>query len=90
MFKFFKTLCNRLIKTNKIVFCNVNNLINYGLDSQDVFNHELFHALLYDMDPSLFTGDMKVYVHEALADYFSYLLNPKINFGENFIQIKSS
>lgn len=68
----------------QIIFCKNNKLISYGLNSIDVFNHELFHALLCYEKAELCSGELRLHIHEALADYFAYLLNPDPFFGENF------
>ena len=72
------------IQQNRVVFCNSDKVINYGLNSLDVFNHELFHAFICNYEPELCNGAFTKYIHEGLADYFSYLLNPDLTFGEDF------
>ena len=69
---------------NRVNFCGSRNIHNHGLDSIDVFNHEIFHALLCNYSKKLCGPDMKADLHEGLADYFSYLLNPDETFGENY------
>lgn len=69
---------------NKVFFCPNKNVLNYGLNSVDVVNHELFHAFLCNHKPVLCGENMRADVHEGLADYFSYLLTPDESFGEHF------
>lgn len=71
-------------KTRKVVFCQGPRVINGGLESVDVINHEFFHALFCGKFPDLCAADEDDHVHEALADAFAYRLNPDANFGENF------
>lgn len=68
----------------KIVFCKTGNVINGGLESVDVINHELFHALFCGKYPDLCATHDFDHVHEGLADAFAYRLNPDEHFGENF------
>lgn len=73
----------------KIVFCNNTNTIERGMRSEDVIQHELFHALVCQNKPqwcqsALLSQPENVAVHEALADVFAYLHSPDENFGENF------
>lgn len=69
----------------KVVFCSNKNTINYGLNSADVINHELFHAFICQKLPAKCQkNNLNVPAHEALADYFSYLLIPDQNFGESY------
>ncbi len=68
-------------------FPSMTSVINQGLDSPDVINHEIFHALVCQTYPSTLTQiqDPKaVRIHEALADYFAYQLRPDKEFGENY------
>ncbi len=69
---------------NKVNFCSNQRVKDHGLKSIDVINHELFHAFLCQYKSELCGPDMRADVHEALADYFSYLLSPDEFFGENF------
>ncbi|MBX3166613.1 MAG: hypothetical protein KF760_04340 [Candidatus Eremiobacteraeota bacterium] len=76
-------------ETATICFPEVRNLIDRGLDSVDVVDHEIFHALVARRFPS--TGGPEVLnssegqlLHESLADYFAYKMNPDPHFGENF------
>jgi hypothetical protein len=71
-------------KTKKVIFCPGPGIINAGLDSLDVMNHELFHAFLCEFNPKLCATDKYDYLHEALADKFAYELSPDQAFGENF------
>jgi hypothetical protein len=68
----------------KVVFCSTSRVINGGLDSVDVINHEFFHALFCGKFPDLCEDHVNDHVHEALADAFAYRLNPDSYFGENF------
>lgn len=69
---------------NKIAFCDTDKVEALGLNSIDVINHEMFHAFLCNYASNLCGPNMRVDVHEGLADYFSYLLNPDQHFGEHF------
>ena len=69
----------------QIVFCKNNNTINYGLNSIDVIRHELFHAFVCQKFPETCQKDtINVPAHEAVADYFTFLLRSDEYFGENF------
>jgi hypothetical protein len=68
----------------KVVFCKTKKVINGGLESVDVINHEFFHALFCGKYPDLCEAQELDHVHEALADAFAYRLNPDMYFGENF------
>ncbi len=70
---------------NQVVYCDTDKVVNSGLNSIDVFNHEVFHAFVCNYKPQLCSGVMKTYIHEAIADYFSFLLNPDKTFGEDFL-----
>jgi hypothetical protein len=74
-------------KSAEVVFCPNQNVIDSGLQSVDVINHELFHAFLCSYDKDLCQTDEYDYLHEALADIFSYQLNPDRYFGETFYKI---
>lgn len=74
------------IEKNKVVFCSSTKIINSGLDSHDVFNHEIFHAFLCSYRRDLCGSGSRVDLHEGLADYFAYRLRPDASFGENFYQ----
>ena len=71
---------------NKVHFCSNQRVKDHGLQSIDVINHELFHAFLCQYRSDLCGPEMRADVHEALADYFSYLLSPDEFFGEDFYQ----
>jgi hypothetical protein len=70
--------------TNKIAFCETDKVEAFGLNSIDVINHEMFHAFICNYSSQLCSGRMRVDIHEGLADYFAYLLNPDQYFGEHF------
>ena len=70
--------------SNQVVFCSNDKVINLGLDSVDVIYHEMFHAFMCNYSRNLCGSNMRVDVHEGLADYFAYLLNPDRFFGENY------
>lgn len=70
--------------SNQVVFCATEKVINHGLDSDDVIYHEMFHAFICNYSRNLCGNNMRVDVHEGLADYFAYLINPDAHFGENF------
>lgn len=72
-----------------LLFCQKNDVINMGIENDDIINHELFHYLYCHQFPKNCEKDfIKIVeneaIHEGLADYFSYLLNPDLYFGENF------
>ncbi len=71
----------------------LGNVQNAGLESADVINHEIFHALVLSAYPNLprpgGTGESEIAMHEALADYFAYQLSPDQHFGENYRTDKS-
>ena len=72
-------------QSDTICFPDLKNLKNAGLDSVDVINHEVFHALTYQSYPDTRSKDPEaVRLHEGLADYFAYQLNPDEHFGEDF------
>lgn len=71
-------------ESKEVVFCAGKNVINAGLDSIDIINHELFHAFICSYNENLCDLKEKDYVHEALADTFAYHLQPDDVFGENF------
>lgn len=77
-----RTAYNR--ETKEVEFCPGKNVINAGLDSVDIINHELFHAFICSYDSNLCGMKEKDYLHEALADTFAYNLQPDDVFGENF------
>lgn len=64
------------------------NVHNAGLDSKDVINHEIFHALALRAYPTLpkpDTADVgQLALHEALADFFAHQLSPDEHFGEGY------
>jgi len=78
-------------KTKSINFPNKKNIQHFGIRSKSVVLHELFHRLLCEVNSSIchegnHQGESRI-VHEALADYFTYLVinNPKNKcFGENY------
>ena len=67
---------------------HVDSVINAGLNSQDIINHEIFHALLLKAYPGLPSPDDtkngEVRLHEGLADLFAHRLGPDQAFGENY------
>lgn len=71
-------------KSKEVVFCPGVQVLNSGLNSIDVINHELFHAFLCSFKEDLCSLNEKDYLHEALADVFAYKLSPDVYFGENF------
>lgn len=77
-----RTAFNR--ESREVEFCPGKNVINAGLDSVDIINHELFHAFICSYDSNLCDMKEKDYLHEALADTFAYNLQPDDVFGENF------
>ena len=66
----------------------LGNVKNAGLESEDVINHEIFHALVLNAYPELpkpgEAEESGIAMHEALADYFAYQLSPDPHFGENY------
>lgn len=78
------------VNSDTIRFPNAKNLINSGLDSVDIINHEIFHALVCQSYPQTSTKEMMddpnaVRLHEGLADYFAYKMNPDKYFGEDYM-----
>jgi len=82
------------LNINSIVFVEDNDIINMGLDSVDVINHEVFHALLCGKKPDLCQTLSTIQakeraLHEAFADFFAYQLNQDSCMGENYYRNKS-
>ena len=72
-------------ETDTVCFPRLKHIKNSGLDSVDVINHELFHAMMYQAYPQDAGTDLeRARLHEALADYFAYQLNPDERFGEGY------
>jgi hypothetical protein len=76
-------------KANTLKFCKKGNVQNFGLDSVDVINHEVFHYNFChqypaNCEPAFLKNKDNVAKHEGLADFFSYKMNPDTYFGENF------
>lgn len=76
-------------ETATISFPEARNLLDRGLESVDVVDHEIFHALVAQRFP--WTGTQEALnsaegqmLHEGLADFFAYKMNPDDHFGENF------
>jgi hypothetical protein len=70
-----------------VFFPSMTSVINQGLDSPDVVNHEIFHALVCQTYPdtqSQIDDPKVVRIHEALADFFAHQLHPDKEFGENY------
>lgn len=78
---------------NAIRFPSSPKIHNRGLNSKDVIIHEAFHALVFQAYPeacsetSMRSKD-SVRIHEGLADYFAYQMNPDQHFGENYSKVK--
>ena len=77
------------LERDSIGFPQAGNLINRGLDSEDVIDHEIFHALVARRFPHTSTPEAMgspdgTRLHEGLADFFAYKLNPDQHFGENY------
>lgn len=70
-------------RSGSVVFCPNAKVINSGLDSIDVINHELFHAFLCQRSKEICRSDRDD-LHEAMADVFAHRLNPDESFGENY------
>lgn len=70
--------------TGKVVFCGGPRVISGGRASVDVIHHEFFHALFCGQRPELCANPENDYLNEALADAFSFRMNPDEYFGENF------
>lgn len=69
-----------------------SDLRNCGLDSEDIINHEIFHALMHQAYPDTCTPERMESpeterLHEALADYFAHRLQPDESFGENYYHL---
>lgn len=76
-------------ETAVVSFPPAANLIERGLESVDVVDHEIFHALVAQRFPATNTEQALnspegQSLHEGLADYFAYKMNPDPLFGENF------
>ena len=76
-------------ETATVSFPESRNLIDRGLESVDVVDHEIFHALVAQSFPAANTPQALntlegQRLHEGLADFFAYKLNPDPLFGENF------
>ncbi|MBS2033808.1 hypothetical protein JST97_02420 [bacterium] len=70
-------------------FPEAAHLINRGLESEDVIDHELFHALVarhypHTSTPESLQGPEGASLHEGLADFFAYKLQPDPYFGERY------
>jgi len=81
-------------KSREVVFCPSSEVINSGLSSIDVILHETFHAMFCAVKPTLclpelHKSDEIMAVHEALADFFAYTINPDDCFGEGFYKDKA-
>lgn len=73
----------------------LDSVLHAGLDSVDVLNHEIFHALVIKAFPNLpvldeASGSDTISLHEALADLFAYRLNPDAHFGEAYYKDRQS
>ena len=78
---------------NSIRFPEAPKLINRGLNSEDIIIHEAFHALVFQAYPDICTDENlrandSVRIHEGLADYFAYQMNPDEHFGEDYSKEK--
>lgn len=76
-------------ETDTINFPEARNLMDRGLESVDVVDHEIFHALVAQRFPASSTPKALnslegQRLHEGLADYFAYKMNPDPLFGENY------
>lgn len=74
---------------NSINFPDLQGIKNYGLDSEDVIRHEIFHAMMHQAYPSYCTQEKRKIkeveaLQEALADHFAYRLSPDQAFGEKY------
>lgn len=72
------------VQDHIVHFPGGSDLIDAGLRSDDVVNHEIFHALVCQAYPNLPVEGEAEALHEALADYFAYLLHPDESFGEDY------
>ena len=73
------------LETDQVNFPQSGDIINKGLDSEDIIHHEIFHALACQAYPQFAAqSEQAEHIHEALADYFAYLLHPDESFGENY------
>jgi len=81
----FRTGYNFLKK--QIQFCQSEKVINAGLNSPDVINHELFHAFLCTTHEKYCEEKtIRADIHEGLADYFAYHLDNNDVFGDGFYE----
>ncbi len=75
--------------TATISFPEARNLVDRGMESVDVVDHEIFHALVAQQFPAsgapeALNSPEGQMLHEGLADYFAYKMNPDSHFGENY------
>jgi hypothetical protein len=77
------------LESGVIALPSLEGVRKSGLDSPDVINHEIFHALMFGAYPHLANKDQgaargSVRLQEGLADLFAYRLSPDPEFGEKY------
>lgn len=77
-----------------VAFVDGADTQNLGLDSPDIIDHEVFHALLCHArpewcTPAIMADPANRALHEALADFFAYSRRPDQTFGEGFYRQRS-
>lgn len=78
-------------ESDTIRFPSSPKIREQGSLSEDVIAHETFHALLFQAYPQYFDHVLVskpeyVRLHEGLADYFAYQLNPDDEMGEDYLK----
>jgi len=74
------------LETGWLQFPELEGIVERGIDSDDVVHHEAFHAMVAQKFPHSLPLDRpdKEILHEALADWFAYQLQPDNAFGEGY------
>lgn len=72
---------------HRVAFCSGAATREGGIHSPDIISHEGFHALLCARFPAfcasaVLKNEAAVALHEGLADYFAFTLDPDDRFGE--------
>ncbi len=74
------------LETGWLQFPELEGVVERGIESEDVVHHEAFHAMVAQKFPHSLPLDKpeKEILHEALADWFAYQLQPDEAFGEGY------
>ncbi len=75
-------------QTQRLCFPNLGGVHKAGTESADVVHHEAFHGLVVQNYPHTakhLKDPQGIALHEGLADYFAYLLEPDSHFGEGYL-----